>query len=396
MFEDLARLRELASIPKLSREQKAEAAQIAFRLREAGYINDEISRMTGGKWKPRTIKGYTRGAKVMDTTEKDALFAILSDMLSQKKTLDDVDAYLRANAALKPRHTSIEEIQKLDEEAAKSTSIPELTLLQIEISKTDYTVPDLVYLLETLQTLADHGFEKKALILLKTAAEKYGEPAKVLEAIVTFIDLEDLKNHHDFMLQLIAKARTEVTAEEARKNRVYAEALIYQTYVDIAKDLVQKHSFDLNSLGELVKACEKFGRPFEVLESLNSNQNLQSIRADTETEKLRLGEAKEQHIQKQNELVALEDEITNAKVTIGGIETDLDRIETVQIISDMIAKPDDVNLTMDKFLQVAAAMMNSIVLILETKPTLQGNWSRSIKRDARSLRDDIAAQVRTG
>jgi hypothetical protein len=397
MFEDLARLQELSRFPMLSSEQKSEAAKISYRLREGGFTNDDISRVTGGKWKPRTIKGYTRGAKVLDTTEKDALFNILSEMITQKKTTGDVDAYLKANTKLQARHTSIEKILELDEEAEKSgTSIPQLAQLSAEISKTEHNVPTLLKVIEIVESLTKHGYEKEALYALKIAAEKYGGPLKVLEAIITFTNLEEIKDHHNFMLQLVTKAQTDVTAEEAKKNRTIAEALIYKTYVDIAKDLVQKHSFDLHALGELVKACEKFGRPPEVLEAVNMNQSLQTIRADTETEKQRLKEAREQATQKQNELATLNDEITKIQQDIGGIEAELGRIETLQIIADMMAKPDKVNLTKDQFLQVASAILNSIINILDTKPTLQGDWSKALKRDAQMLRDEAARQINTG
>ena len=126
------------------------------------------------------------------------------------------------------------------------------------------------------------------------------------------------------------------------------------------------------------------------------NQSLLSIRADIETEKLRLKEAREQATQKQNELVTLNDELTNIQHEIGGIESELGRIETLQLLSDMMTKPDKAALTKDQFLQVASAILDSIVNILDSKPTLQGDWSRSLKRDARMLRDNVVRQIKTG
>jgi hypothetical protein len=53
------------------------------RLKQSGYRNKEISTPTGGKWGEPTIKLYTRGINIKDSTPKDYTTKVIAEMISK-------------------------------------------------------------------------------------------------------------------------------------------------------------------------------------------------------------------------------------------------------------------------------------------------------------------------
>ena len=59
-------------------------------LKESGYTNKEISSLTGEKWSEPTVKLYTRGTNIRDSTPKDKAAKVIADMISRGLTFEQV------------------------------------------------------------------------------------------------------------------------------------------------------------------------------------------------------------------------------------------------------------------------------------------------------------------
>lgn len=60
-------------------------------LREAGYTNKETSDLTNGAWSESTIKLYTRGVEVKDSTPKQNAVGTLTEIAGLGLSLSDVE-----------------------------------------------------------------------------------------------------------------------------------------------------------------------------------------------------------------------------------------------------------------------------------------------------------------
>ena len=59
-------------------------------LKQSGYTNKEISTLTGEKWGEPTIKLYTRGINIKDSTPKDYATKVIAEMVSKGLTFEQV------------------------------------------------------------------------------------------------------------------------------------------------------------------------------------------------------------------------------------------------------------------------------------------------------------------
>jgi hypothetical protein len=85
---------QLSLLPRRSHAQSREAKQIFRLLREEGYTNRELETLVDGVWTMRTIKTYTGGVEVRDTSEKDELMVNLRNFIIRGDKPDDLKDYL--------------------------------------------------------------------------------------------------------------------------------------------------------------------------------------------------------------------------------------------------------------------------------------------------------------
>jgi hypothetical protein len=59
-------------------------------LREAGYTNQQVSELTNGAWTESTIKLYTRGVEIKDSSIKQNEVNLIAEMVKRRLSFDDV------------------------------------------------------------------------------------------------------------------------------------------------------------------------------------------------------------------------------------------------------------------------------------------------------------------
>jgi hypothetical protein len=66
------------------------AKELMASLKKSGYTNKEISALTGEKWSEPTVKLYTRGITIKDSTPKDNAAKAIADTVSKGLTFEQV------------------------------------------------------------------------------------------------------------------------------------------------------------------------------------------------------------------------------------------------------------------------------------------------------------------
>jgi len=90
-IEELARrFVALANKPILSQVEHDEVRNLMRQLKEEDMSNDEISRLSKGKWTASTVKGYTKGVRSSAGNSWQDVTSLFDELVSANMTVDDV------------------------------------------------------------------------------------------------------------------------------------------------------------------------------------------------------------------------------------------------------------------------------------------------------------------
>ena len=93
-----------------------------IRLRKNGYTDNDISRLSYEAWSENTVKLYTRGTDIVDSTSKDDAIKIISEMVKSGLTLNDVSKAVSLKDYLDRESISLEDIVSLLQDLKKNSS----------------------------------------------------------------------------------------------------------------------------------------------------------------------------------------------------------------------------------------------------------------------------------
>ena len=86
-LEDIvSELQSLSKKQPVKDEDLLRVKELMRSLKQSGYTNKEISTLTGGKWGEATIKLYTRGINIKDSTPRDNATKVIAEMVSKGLT----------------------------------------------------------------------------------------------------------------------------------------------------------------------------------------------------------------------------------------------------------------------------------------------------------------------
>jgi hypothetical protein len=88
-------------------------------LRKAGYTNKQIQDLSAGAWDENTIKLYTRGTNVEDSTSKQNAERIIADMIGSGIDLNQIKLAVSLKDNLESKGLSTEDILSFVDEARK-------------------------------------------------------------------------------------------------------------------------------------------------------------------------------------------------------------------------------------------------------------------------------------
>jgi predicted nucleic acid-binding Zn-ribbon protein len=283
--EAIAELQLLALKKPLQGYDLSKAKQLMGTLREAGYTNLEVSELTDGAWTKPTIKLYTRGVEVKDSSIKQNEVNMIAEMVRKGLSLDQVQFALSVKTGLDSKGLNFEGVSTFLEAAERAglTLNPLILLLQ-DLGEVlpDPTINDLTDLIAIRDELKTQGIGLLELKNLANTSRKFGGLTGMLQAVNAYEDLESIQE--------------EIKKSSAQKQEIAAEINSMKT--DNAKLQSEKESirislkpyeylrsvgFDLPIFEALAQTCKKHGDNMkQVLEAVNAYSNMTDIKLESE------------------------------------------------------------------------------------------------------------------
>jgi hypothetical protein len=122
-LEDIvSELQSLSKKQPVKDEDLLRAKELMRSLKQSGYTNKEISTLTGGKWGEPTIKLYTRGINIKDSTTKDYATKVIAEMVSKGLSFEQViiATPIKSEIVLAEGNVTLQDLLNLIEKVKKS------------------------------------------------------------------------------------------------------------------------------------------------------------------------------------------------------------------------------------------------------------------------------------
>jgi len=274
VIDELLRLAKRKPLPKTDLEK---AKQLMVKLRRMGFTSIEVAELTNGGWSEPTVKLYTRGAAVEDPSPKERSTKLLVELTERGLTLNEVEQAISITKILEAEGLTLDEVSSFQSEMKRlGVETGELVNLNEEVKASKLTITQLKEALAYKSELEKKGFSLETLGKLHEAAEAYGEPEEVLEALGTYGDLESLEAEASDLSS--KKATLEKTASDLK---LTVEGLEKQK--EEIEEALRKHSelvdkgFTEEALDELVKTSDKYGGAKEVLKAINTYSGIKEL-----------------------------------------------------------------------------------------------------------------------
>ena len=260
----------LASKFTLSKAEQEEARDLMRQLKGAGMSNEEISKLSKGKWTPSTIKFYTPGIKAADPSPWQDTISLLENVISKGLTLEDVELAANVDRYLKDKELTLEQIVDLVIDAdSDSVNLGTLASMHKELKESGLSFKDVTETLSFKKQLEERNWTIDSLAPLIELAKNYGEPAQVIEAFSQYTSLIELK-------EKISAANSEL--ESVNLEQVSANQHLDETQSELSRiqeslkayDEVNKLGFSEPELLKLSNLAKKHGTVKKILNEVEA------------------------------------------------------------------------------------------------------------------------------
>jgi hypothetical protein len=122
-LEDIvSELQSLSKKQPVKDEDLLRVKELMRSLKQSGYTNKEISTLTGEKWGEPTIKLYTRGINIKDSTPRDNATKVIAEMVSKGLSFEQVivATSIKSEIDLTEGNVALQDVLNLIEKVKKS------------------------------------------------------------------------------------------------------------------------------------------------------------------------------------------------------------------------------------------------------------------------------------
>lgn len=170
----------LASKQSLTKAEQEEARQLMRHLKEAGMSNEEISKVSKGKWTPSTVKFYTPGIKPEHPSPWEGAVALLDKLVSSGLTLNDAEKAVAVSDELKSKGVSFGQvIDLLLATDSSSLQMADVIYQQELLKELGLSLKDVSEALNLKAELEKMGLKLDSLAPVVKLAKNYGEPQQI-------------------------------------------------------------------------------------------------------------------------------------------------------------------------------------------------------------------------
>ena len=245
--------------------------------------NEEISKLSKGKWTPSTIKYYTPGIKSAHPSQWEDSIALLDKLISSGLTLDDVGTAVTVSEDIKSHGINLDSV--IDLLFTADTSSLEITALihQYELLRESSLSPENVSeALSLKEELEKKGVGLDSLVPLVELAKKHGEPQQIIQALSKHESLSELTEQVDSTRHELESLDQQVQEVETKLTQLVKPIEAYEK--------AAKLGFTEQELNKLSGLVEKYGGINEVLKVVEAYTSHADIASKTTKIKAELGE----------------------------------------------------------------------------------------------------------
>jgi len=330
-------------------------------LRSYGFTNRELTVLARRRVPEPTIKRWTRGVTVEDTTEHDKIIAMLGDFALGGNTIKDLDEYKTDREEVSGILSFKDCVKLAGNLQAIGADIMGLLKLGKELADLNLKVPSINANIALNKELMDVGVTPKIQVELLEASRRFGDPQRVFEALEIYDDikaLEDLKKRLEVIVEILEKRE----ADSKRMKEGYDnEALRQKTYLDIVKLIVSDYSYDYDSLRTLHELAAKYGNPLQVMGAVNAYAGIEQMKVSASAVEVKLKTIKDQEAAAEARLEGLNRLNEAADRKLGEIKAHHEASFRLQMVSDLLTNPRRLQTTPEELARLTLAFLQGVV-----------------------------------
>ena len=364
----LGELLKLSKVEKRSEAERGRLEELCRLLRGVGYTNQWIEEFTEGRLPSGSIKRWTRGVELKDTSGKDALMGELRAFVDSGNKVSDLGAYAEAKKSLDSLPMTFAQcsvfvgnLMKLD------VNLQEFQELSQELADTGLTAKGILRTNELRKGLDGKGIKIEVEEKIFNAANRHGSGEALLEMIAATEGLRSImeqavaqKKESDHYAEEIARQKTEY-------GNLINETSSYKGTVDVAKTLM-RHGFDQNACNELLKASEKYGSAPGTIGAVNKYNGIHEINLEVETRKAELNtwDAGVKKLQAENSSLLTRN--AEANQLLGQIDEKYRQSKYLHDIASIVTDPQGARIPGPALARIGVSFLTGFMMCAEASP----------------------------
>ena len=271
------RLVALAAKQNLSKAEHGQAQMLMRQIKEAGMSNEEISKLSKGRWSPSSVKGYVTGVRAADPSQWGDAASILNEAINKGISMDEIQSAVGIREHLASEGVTIEEVAALLDEA-KSHGVDVKALIeQHENFKSDrLSTKDVKQVLDLKRELEERGLNLQSLPDVVKLAKNFGDVQAVLEAISKYRTLQEVEEELTKAEERCQSVRNELASETKHLAEAKAKSFQLKQPLEAYGNAV-KLGFSEGELGELANLAKKYGGVKKVFGAIKAYGELSDI-----------------------------------------------------------------------------------------------------------------------
>ncbi len=350
-------------------------------LRGAGYTNQWLEDFTEGRLPSGSIKRWTRGIEVRDTSGKDELMGELRAFVEGGQRVSDLSGYAEAKKTLDLVPMTFAQCEKFVGNLLKlDAELPEFIKLHQELADTGLTAKGIIKTNELRKNLDGKGLKIEVEEEIYKAANRHGDGEAVLKGLAATESLRSImieviaqKEESDEYAGKIASQRTELS-------NLVNETVSYRGTVDVAKTLM-KHGFDLNACNELLKAAEKYGSAPGTIGAVNRYNDVKEINESVEGKKAEFNswEAGVKKLQAEN--ASMLNQNAEANQLLGQIEEKYRHSKYLQDMASIVTDPQGARIPGPALARIGVSFLTGFMMCAEASPDQNRKIIAAVRRN---------------
>ena len=334
-----ARFVALANKHNLSKAEHSEAQRLMHQLKESGMSNEEISKLSNGRWSLSSVKGYNTGIRAADPNLWQDAVSMLNEAINKGISMEGIQSAVGIHDQLASEGVTIEEIATLLA-AARSAGVDIKAIIQShdELKSNNLFVKDVVQALDLKRELEKQGLNLQSLQHVVNLAKKFGDVQAVLEAVSKYGTLKQLYE--------------ELTEAEKQLKGVMNTKLSETKHLDEAKmeltqlqqplkayEHVMKLGYSEAELRELSDLTRKYGGVQKVCEAMRAYVEYVGIFNEISVAKTTLAETNAEIAKVEEQYAHLRTEIKMCGSLIVNYKFGLDAIAAIFSLAQKFGEP---------------------------------------------------------